>query len=166
MRNSGFTLIELIIVIVILAILSITAAPRFLSLDRDAKLATLEQLKGSMQSSIDLVKVKGRINGLAPSASNPGNNAQSIFIIDFGIGAAEVDWRNLCPESRAELGDSLSFIDFLELPDDLARRFTNQHTLIGFDVPSSGTPTNQGCYILYDSFGNPDCTLTLVTADC
>ena len=32
MRNSGFTLIELIIVIVILAILSITAAPRFLSL--------------------------------------------------------------------------------------------------------------------------------------
>tara|TARA_Y100000296_G_C5116446_1_gene227996 strand:+ start:543 stop:1043 length:501 start_codon:yes stop_codon:yes gene_type:complete len=166
MRNSGFTLIELIIVIVILAILSITAAPRFLSLDRDAKLATLEQLKGTMQSSIDLVKVKGRINGLAPSASNPGNNAQSIFIIDFGIGAAEVDWRNLCPESRAELGDSLSFIDFLELPDDLARRFTNQHTLIGFDVPSSGTPTNQGCYILYDSFGNPDCTLTLVTADC
>ena len=166
MRNSGFTLIELIIVIVILAILSITAAPRFLSLDRDAKLATLEQLKGTMQSSIDLVKVKGRINGLAPSASNPGNNAQSIFIIDFGIGAAEVDWRNLCPESRAELGDSLSFIDFLELPDDLARRFTNQHTLIGFDVPSSGTPTNQGCDILYDSFGNPDCTLTLVTADC
>jgi MSHA pilin protein MshA len=38
--------------------------------------------------------------------------------------------------------------------------------LLGYDVPASGTPTNQGCYILYDSFATPNCTLTLVTDDC
>jgi len=166
MKSKGFTLIELIIVIVIIGVLAVTAAPKFLSLSSDAKVAVLNSLRADMQASIDLVKAKARISGLTPAASNPGNSAQSTFIINFGIGEAEVDWRNLCPESRAELGDSLVFVDFLELPDEFQFRQTNQYSLVGYELPSSGTSTTQGCYILYDSFGNPDCTLTVVTEDC
>jgi MSHA pilin protein MshA len=166
MSNKGFTLIELIIVIVLLGILAVTAAPKFLSLSSDARIASLESVKASMQTSIDLVKVKGRIAGLTPLAENPGDSGQANFIINFGIGSAEVDFRNLCPESQGELGDALDMEDFLDLGDDLDVRSTNQYTLVGFDVPSSGTPTNQGCYILYDSFGFPDCTLTIVSDDC
>ena len=39
--QQGFTLIELIIVIVLLGILAVTAAPKFLNLQDDARDATL-----------------------------------------------------------------------------------------------------------------------------
>jgi MSHA pilin protein MshA len=52
MKNqTGFTLIELIIVIVILGILAATAMPKFSDLRFDAKVAALEGLKGAMDSA-------------------------------------------------------------------------------------------------------------------
>ena len=166
MSNKGFTLIELIIVIVLLGILAVTAAPKFLSLSSDARIASLESVKASMQTSIDLVKVKGRIAGLTPLAENPGDTGQANFIINFGIGSAEVDFRNLCPESQGELGDALDMEDFLDLGEGLESDSTNQYTFVGFELPSPLSPSNPGCYILYDSFGFPDCTLTIVSDNC
>ncbi|WP_077530396.1 pilus assembly FimT family protein [Vreelandella utahensis] len=50
-RAAGFTLIELVIVIVILAVLSAFALPRFADLGRDAQIAALEGLEGAMKSA-------------------------------------------------------------------------------------------------------------------
>jgi len=51
MQQRGFTLVELVIVIVILGILAVTAAPKFLNLAGDAKASTLEGVKAALQSS-------------------------------------------------------------------------------------------------------------------
>jgi len=164
----GFTLIELVVVIVILGILAVTAAPKFIDLTSDAKVATLNSIKGTMKSTINLVKAKARVKGLSPIPSNPGSG-QSAYVVDFGFGSAEVDFRNLCPESSAELGTQLDMKDFLELDsqDFEETATTNQYTFIGYDIPNRGSPvTDQGCYIIYDSFGEPDCTVTIVADDC
>ncbi len=69
-RNSkGFTLIELVIVIVILGILSATVAPKFIDLQSDAKTARLQALKGSMESALDLAHSKLIVDGLENQAS-------------------------------------------------------------------------------------------------
>lgn len=63
-KNDGFTLIELIVVIVILGILSAAAAPKFINLQRDAKIACLQGLKGAIHSANNLVRGKAIIQGV------------------------------------------------------------------------------------------------------
>ena len=62
-NNQGFTLIELIIVIVILGILAVTAAPRFLDLTGDARASTVQALEGSIKGASNLVNAKFIVAG-------------------------------------------------------------------------------------------------------
>lgn len=63
MQQRGFTLIELIIVIVILGILAVTAAPRFIDFQSDARTSTLEGVKAALQGGSQLVYAKSAIAG-------------------------------------------------------------------------------------------------------
>jgi MSHA pilin protein MshA len=50
-RQRGFTLIELVVVIVILGILAAFAVPRFMGLEGQARVASVNALAGSLRSS-------------------------------------------------------------------------------------------------------------------
>lgn len=71
-RKSGFTLIELVVVIVILGILAVTAAPRFLNIQDDARKARLEGMKGAIASALAIGYGKMATAGLesVPYVSN------------------------------------------------------------------------------------------------
>jgi len=57
-KQKGFTLIELVMVIVILGILAAFALPRFANLSGDARAATVEGAAGSMKSASAIVHSK------------------------------------------------------------------------------------------------------------
>lgn len=55
-KQAGFTLIELVLVIVILAILAATALPRFSDISTEARVATLDGLAGSVRSAAAIAR--------------------------------------------------------------------------------------------------------------
>lgn len=64
-QQSGFTLIELVMVIVILGILAAVAIPRFVDLRGDAQAAAVQGVAGALSSA-------SAINYAAKSANNAG----------------------------------------------------------------------------------------------
>jgi len=61
-KQAGFTLIELVMVIVILGILSAVALPKFVNLGSDARTAAMKAVEGSMRSTNAMIYAKASVN--------------------------------------------------------------------------------------------------------
>ena len=81
-NNGGFTLIELIVVIVILGILAVTAAPKFIDLQSDARLATLNGMKAAINSAVSLTYGKSLVKGVEkdPSGKKVSINGEEVEV--------------------------------------------------------------------------------------
>ncbi|SJL84896.1 prepilin-type N-terminal cleavage/methylation domain-containing protein [Vibrio palustris] len=131
-KQGGFTLIELVVVIVILGILAVTAAPKFLNLQDDARTAAAEGLKGAMKGAAGIVYGKSAINGTeAVSASTVTINGQNIATV-FGYPAA----------TSSALGSVVS-----GLGTDWNLVTGTAAGTVGYSA--SDNPTTASCYVSY-----------------
>lgn len=62
-KQSGFTLIELVIVVVILGFLAVTAIPKFLDLTDQAKQANIEGMAGGFATAVSLARAQWEAEG-------------------------------------------------------------------------------------------------------
>jgi MSHA pilin protein MshA len=81
MKNKGFTLIELVTVIVLLGILAAVAVPRFVNVQEQARTAQRAQLKAQIASGINMLTAYN----IATGSSDPIPDPE-----DLGIDAVNI----------------------------------------------------------------------------
>jgi len=83
--QGGFTLIELVIVIVILGILSAIALPKFVDMGSDARTAAMKSVEGSMRAANSMIYAKAAAGNLMN-----GTTATPVSVTVNGVAVATV----------------------------------------------------------------------------
>jgi len=146
-KEQGFTLIELVVVIVILGILAVTAAPKFIDISSGANKAVLESMGGTLFSSSKLVYGKSIIQGVQ-------NQALTNIDID-GDGNDDIEIKYGYPSGNRTTGiaNAVDFGDDWAYGDTFGGGsfYVTRSSLVGFsgitnnNIPITGTK----CYLTY-----------------
>ncbi|GAA6186580.1 MULTISPECIES: prepilin-type N-terminal cleavage/methylation domain-containing protein [Alteromonadaceae] len=165
-KAKGFTLIELIIVIVILGILSVVAAPKFINLSSDANKAVLEGMAGTASGAVNLVYAKAIIQGVV-------NDAEGNVDLD-GDGVDDISTVYGFPSANRTTG----IANALQLNDEWAygdtfgggQFFVSPSRIVGFSgITNNNIPLRSpNCYLTYipPAGANELPTYDFVTSGC
>ena len=168
-KQQGFTLIELIIVIVILGILAVTASPKFLDMQTEAKASTVAGLAGGLKGGANILYSKALVTGAAngtsavPVAVSGVNTVFGFPEASVAALAAVVDSTMIAGSTSAVTADWEVMLDGTGVAATTARIYP-----AGNDEGTAYNTDDKDCYVEYvePTASGETATITYVTTDC
>jgi MSHA pilin protein MshA len=158
--QQGFTLIELVVVIVILGILAATAAPKFIDLTGDAKASTIQAVRGSVESATTMMHAKALIASATGATGTVTINSVDTAVVNGWPASTTAVWDELLELSS---DDFLSAVDGTSGTDGRIVFYPGPTA-----VANAAAAVTAECYVSYtesvDSNTRPD--ITVDTDDC
>ena len=108
LKQQGFSLIELVIVIVILGLLAATAIPRFLNVTDDAEDASVDGVAGGLATAVSFVRAQWEVDGRRNSSVILDGTSVSLDTrFGFPTGTTNTDVTSMTNETCQEVFDSV-----------------------------------------------------------
>jgi prepilin-type N-terminal cleavage/methylation domain-containing protein len=77
-KNKGFTLIELVVIIVVLGILAAIAIPKLFSVTKEAEKASVNTMLANLESALSAYTAKQFVNGQSIVVHNPFDDLSNV----------------------------------------------------------------------------------------
>lgn len=140
-KNKGFTLIELVVVIIILGVLAAIAAPKFIGLSFDARTEAITQIQSSTIAANTLVYAKSQMPNFLTQGVSGRDDLLDVDIDGDGV-----------IETRLLSGylDNTDIEKWLVLDDIFVIEYQGVNlTYIGYDNDQDGKVSDDFCYFRY-----------------
>jgi MSHA pilin protein MshA len=146
--QGGFTLIELIVVIVILGILAATALPKFASMAGDARWASLNAARGALSSTAAMAHSKYLVDPAVAKALSLKVEDTTMTLTATGYPQADI---NVAAAAGLADADYKVYTKHVNANDPPVAASSISLVPISID----GTATATTCYVSYDASTSP-----------